>query len=126
MNRNSFLGRQDLFCFLENNLSHGVKVTLLHGQRRIGKSSIIRNIPKFVKLDDFVFIPFTLEDYTRDNLSKILAELAKEIIEHLQLDAKKIKPPSIQDLEKEAYIFYSQFLTKTYYELDEKNSFFTR
>jgi ABC-type branched-subunit amino acid transport system substrate-binding protein len=113
-------GRQDLFCFLEDNLSHGVKVTLLHGQRRIGKSSIIRNIPKFVKLNDFAFISFNLEDYTRDNLSKILAELAKEIIEHLELDAKKIKPPSIQDLEKDAYIFYGQFLTKVYDELDGK------
>ncbi|WP_375494629.1 ATP-binding protein, partial [uncultured Nostoc sp.] len=77
-------GRQDLFDFLEDNLRQGIKVTLLHGQRRIGKSSIIRNIPKSVKLEDFVFIPFNLEDYSRDNLSIILAELAKEIIEHLE------------------------------------------
>ena len=68
-----FFGRQDLFLFVENNLNYGVKVTLLHGQRRIGKTSIIRNIPKFVKLDDFVFISFNLKDYTRENLSKLLA-----------------------------------------------------
>ncbi|AUB39627.1 ABC-type branched-chain amino acid transport system, periplasmic component [Nostoc flagelliforme CCNUN1] len=117
-------GRQDLFCFLEDNLSQGIKVTLLHGQRRIGKSSIIRNIPKYVKLEDFVFIPFNLEDYTRENLSTILAELAKEIIEHLQIDAKKIKPPSIEDLDKDPYIFYSQFLTKIYDELDSKKIVF--
>ncbi|MFN6477988.1 ABC transporter substrate-binding protein [Nostoc sp. DedQUE07] len=110
-------GRGDLFDFIKDNLSQGVKITLLHGQRRIGKSSIIRNIPKFVQLEDFVFISFNLEDYSGDNFYKILAELSKEIIDHLQLDAEKIKPPSIPDLEKEAYIFYSEFLTKVYDEL---------
>ncbi|MEH2034279.1 MAG: ABC transporter substrate-binding protein [Nostoc sp.] len=117
-------GRQDLFDFLEDNLRQGIKVTLLHGQRRIGKSSIIRNIPKSVKLEDFVFIPFNLEDYSRDNLSIILAELAKEIIEHLEIDAKKINPPNIQDLEKEPYIFYSQFLTIVFKELNGKKIVF--
>ncbi|MEH1819966.1 MAG: ABC transporter substrate-binding protein [Nostoc sp.] len=110
-------GRGDLFYFIKDNLSQGVKITLLHGQRRIGKSSIIRNIPKFVQLEDFVFIYFNLEDYSGDNLCKILAELSKEIIDHLQLDAEKIKLPSIPDLEKEAYIFYSEFLTKVYDEI---------
>lgn len=113
-------GQQGLFDFIKDNLSQGVKVTLLHGQRLIGKSSIIRNIQNFVQLEDFVFISFNLEDYYGENLSKILAELSKEIIDHLQLDAEKIKSPSIADLEKEAYIFYSEFLTKVYDELDGK------
>ena len=117
-------GRQELFCFLEANLKQGVKVTLLHGQRRIGKSSIIRNLPKFVKIDSFVFIPLNLEDYTRNNLSQILAELAKQILEYLQIDVKNIKPPSIQDLEKEVYVFYSQFLTKIYAYLRDKKIVF--
>ncbi|MEH1785238.1 MAG: ABC transporter substrate-binding protein [Nostoc sp.] len=113
-------GRQDLLDFIQDNLSQGIKITLLHGQRRIGKSSIIRNIPKFVQLEDFVFISFNLEDYSGDNLYKILAELSKEIIDNLQLDAEKIKPASIPDLEKEAYIFYSEFLTKVYEELADR------
>ncbi|MBH8561414.1 hypothetical protein I8748_04340 [Nostoc sp. CENA67] len=107
-------GRQDLFWFIEGNLKQGVKVTLLHGQRRIGKSSIIRNVPKFVKIDSFVFIPLNLEDYTHNNLYEILAGLAKDIQEYLQIDTNKIKLPTIQDLEQEVYIFYSKFLTKIY------------
>lgn len=117
-------GRQDLFHVVKNNLSHDVKVTLLHGQRRIGKSSIIRNIAKSVELEDFVFIAFNLEDYTRENLGKILADLAQEIIEQLEIDTQKIKPPSIQDLGKEPYIFYSQFLAKVFNELDGKKLVF--
>ncbi len=117
-------GRQDLFHVLKNNLSQDIKVTLLHGQRRIGKSSIIRNIAKSVELEDFVFIAFNLEDYTRENLCNILADLAQEIIEQLEIDAQKIKPPSIQDLGKEPYIFYSQFLAKVLNELDGKKLVF--
>jgi hypothetical protein len=117
-------GRQDLFYFLEHNLSQGIRVTLLNGQRRIGKSSIIRNIPTSVKLEDFVFVPFNLEDYSRENLSKILAELAQEIIEHLEIDATKINPPNIEDLEKDPYIFHSQFLTKVLAQLDGKKIVF--
>ncbi|MFN6519603.1 MAG: ABC transporter substrate-binding protein [Nostoc sp. CreGUA01] len=109
---------------MKNNLSQDVKVTLLHGQRRIGKSSIIRNIAKSVELEDFVFIAFNLEDYTRENLGKILVDLAQEIIEQLEIDTQKIKPPSIQDLGKEPYIFYSQFLAKVLNELDGKKLVF--
>ncbi|PHK40181.1 hypothetical protein VF12_11690, partial [Nostoc linckia z15] len=117
-------GRQDLFHVLKDNLSQDIKVTLLHGQRRIGKSSIIRNIAKSVELEDFVFIAFNLEDYTRENLCKILADLAQEIIEQLEINNQKIKPPSIQDLDNEPYIFYSQFLAKVINQLDGKKLVF--
>lgn len=113
-------GRQNLFCFLEDNLRQGEKVILLHGQRRIGKSSIIRNIPKFVNLSNFVFIAFDLADYSQEKLSKILVDLAKEILERLNLEAE-IKLPNIQNLEQEPYIFYSKFLTVVYDKLFDKN-----
>ncbi|MBF2062954.1 MAG: ABC transporter substrate-binding protein [Calothrix sp. C42_A2020_038] len=113
-------GRQELFGFLEENLKQGIKVTLLHGQRRIGKSSIIRNIPRFVGSNDFVFIRFDLECYRHEALCGILSGLIKEIIEHLKLDTSKLKPPNIQELQKEVYSFYSKFLVKLYHELGEK------
>ncbi|MEG5062301.1 ABC transporter substrate-binding protein [Microcoleus sp. B3-A4] len=116
-----FVGRESIFRFVEDNLRRGEKVILLDGQRRIGKSSVLRNIPKFVALDEFVFVPFDLQDYSQEQLSSILVALAKEIIEHLELDAAKIRLPSIAELETEPYIFSSKFLPQVYEALGEKN-----
>ncbi|MDQ2100265.1 MAG: ATP-binding protein, partial [Tychonema bourrellyi B0820] len=116
-----FVGRESIFRFVEDNLRRGEKVILLDGQRRIGKSSVLRNIPKFVASDEFVFVPFDLEDYSQEQLSSILVALAKEIIEHLELDAAKIRLPSIAELETEPYIFSSKFLPQVYEALGEKN-----
>ncbi|MCP2730521.1 ABC transporter substrate-binding protein [Limnofasciculus baicalensis] len=116
-----FFGRERLFHFIEDNLRQGVKFILLHGQRRIGKSSVLRNIPHFVGSDEFVFVPFDLEFYSQEPLSSILVALAQDIIEHLELDADKIRLPSVAELEAEPYIFSSQFLPKVYEALGEKN-----
>ena len=88
-----FFGREELLRSIEDNLRQNEQVILLHGQRRIGKSSLSRNIRNFVSLDEFVFVPFDLEDHSRESLSSILADLAKYIIEHLLLDSDKIKLP---------------------------------
>jgi branched-chain amino acid transport system substrate-binding protein len=119
-NAEFFVGRESILRFVDYNLRFGEKVILLDGQRRIGKSSVLRNIPKFVASDEFVFVPFNLETYSQATLSTILVDLAKEIIAHLELD-ERIKPPSIPDLEAEPYIFYSQFLTQVYQALGDKN-----
>jgi branched-chain amino acid transport system substrate-binding protein len=115
------VGRESIFRFVEDNLRRGEKAILLDGQRRIGKSSVLRNIPKFVASDEFVFVPFDLQDYSQEQLSSILVAIAKEIIEHLELEAAKIRLPSIAELETEPYIFSSQFLPQVYEALGEKN-----
>jgi ABC-type branched-subunit amino acid transport system substrate-binding protein len=116
-----FVGRESIFRFVEDNLRRGEKAILLDGQRRIGKSSVLRNIPKFVASDEFVFVPFDLQGYSQEHLSSILVALANEIIDHLKLDAAKIRLPSIAELETEPYIFSSQFLPQVYEALGEKN-----
>ncbi|MEM9542141.1 MAG: ATP-binding protein, partial [Cyanobacteria bacterium P01_E01_bin.42] len=74
-----FFGRQKLFQFVEENLEKGEKVILLHGQRRIGKSSVLLQIPNFVRSDRFVFIPFDLQDKGYLHLSQVLYRLARAI-----------------------------------------------
>ncbi|MDJ0796015.1 MAG: ABC transporter substrate-binding protein [Calothrix sp. MO_167.B12] len=119
--RELFVGREGLFSFIEDNLRQGQQLILLHGQRRIGKSSIIRNIPKFVALDEFLFVPFDLEHYTRDNISTIFFEMAQEIVEHLELYTNNVKIPALEELEQEPFVFYSRFLPQVYPEIDNKN-----
>ncbi|MBO3461783.1 ABC transporter substrate-binding protein [Aetokthonos hydrillicola Thurmond2011] len=115
-----FFGRESLFHFIEDNLKHDEKVILLHGQRRIGKSSVLRNIPNFVAPDRFLFVPFDLQDKSQQPLSSILHALAAEILSHLDLDADNIKLPNVIDLEKDPYIFARQFLPQVYKILDNK------
>lgn len=115
-----FFGRTDLFRFVKENLRQGASVILLHGQRRIGKSSLLCHIPRVVDLDEFVFVPFDLESYSKESLSSVLDALAKEILDHLELNVDKVIPPSITQLEKNPDIFFHQFLTQVYKELAEK------
>ncbi|NEP37538.1 ATP-binding protein, partial [Moorena sp. SIO3B2] len=77
-----FFGRESLFQFIEDNLRQRVKVILLHGQRRIGKSSILAQIPNKVATDQFYFVNFDLQGYIHKPFSHIIYNLAQEICDH--------------------------------------------
>jgi ABC-type branched-subunit amino acid transport system substrate-binding protein len=104
-----FFGRESLFHFIEDNLIQNVKVILLHGQRRIGKSSVLQQIPNFVKLDGFVFVQFDLQDKGQSRLSNILHDLAKAITHKIDPDGNNLIPPTEAELEQDIDSF-SRFL----------------
>ncbi|AOX00608.1 hypothetical protein BJP34_15195 [Moorena producens PAL-8-15-08-1] len=116
-----FWGRQSLFRFIEDNLSTKTKVIILYGQRRIGKSSLLRNIPTSVNLDSFAFVPFDLESYSHKYLGDILEELAIEILDSLELDSHEIPLPSSTALSTEPSLFSNQFLPQVYQTLGNQN-----
>src|SRR5215510_4032529 len=107
-----FFGREELFQFLTDHLSKRAKVILLYGQRRIGKSTVLRQVPNFVHLQEFVFVPFDLQDQTRLPLSRVLHNLAKDIIDHLSLE--NVAPPLRAALEANPNVFDQDFLPKVY------------
>ncbi|MGK7875271.1 MAG: ATP-binding protein, partial [Xenococcaceae cyanobacterium] len=88
-----FFGRESVFRFLDDNLEQDVKVILLHGQRRIGKSSVLSQIPNFVVKSGFKFVPFDLQDKSQLSLSGILHNLATVIIDYLNLDLNRVQLP---------------------------------
>ena len=117
-----FFGRESLFLTIQDHIQHNSNIILLHGQRRIGKSSVIRNIPHGLNdLHEFVFVTFNLEHYSQKSLSEILADLAQEIIHDLSLDDENIKLPEITELELDSGIFSHQFLPQVYQLLENKN-----
>ncbi|NEO95978.1 MAG: AAA family ATPase, partial [Moorea sp. SIO3G5] len=120
-----FFGRESLFQFIEDNLRQRVKVILLHGQRRIGKSSVLVQIPKKVAQDQFVFVNFDFEGHINKSLSYILHDLAQDISDelgnHFNLDLDDINPPSEEDLKNDEAIFSNQFLPKVDQVLKGKN-----
>ena len=117
-----FFGRENLFSFIQDSIQHNQKIICLYGQRRIGKSSVIRNIPHGLNdLNECVFVAFNLQSYSQESLSKILADLAQEIVSNLSLDNKNIKLPEITELELDLGIFSHEFLPQVYQLLENKN-----
>ncbi|EGJ28470.1 MULTISPECIES: ABC transporter substrate-binding protein [Moorena] len=121
----NFFGRESLFHFIEDNLNNREKVILLHGQRRIGKSSVLAQIPHKVLHDQFFFVNYDLHSYIHKPLSRILHDLAQEISDHLGdhfgLDPDHLTPPSEQELATDKAIFSNQFLPKLDRVLKGKN-----
>jgi ABC-type branched-subunit amino acid transport system substrate-binding protein len=100
-----FFGRESLFRFIEDNLNQNVKVILLHGQRRIGKSSVLRQISKFVGNSEFVFVVFDLQHHSQSSLVDILHDLAREILENPQIFQDGLRLPNREELEDDPYVF---------------------
>ena len=120
-----FFGREDIFQFLQENLRQRVRVILLHGQRRIGKSSVLAQIPNFIKLDQFVFIPLSLEGKSQKSLNAVLRELAIDIKDYLThelgISESKISLPSKQEFRDNYEIFSECFLPSIYEFLENKS-----
>ena len=120
-----FFGREDLFSFIQDNLNQKAKVILLHGQRRIGKSSVLAHIPNFVKLHNFVFVNLSLEGKSQKSLNDVLYELSVDIVEYLedeyQLSIEQITIPSKQAFKGSQEIFTEEFLPQVYKLIDNKN-----
>ncbi|MCF2150121.1 AAA family ATPase [Desmonostoc muscorum LEGE 12446] len=117
----TFFGRQKQIAFIEENLRQGEKVILLHGQRRIGKSSLLQNIPQLVKVDNFAFVSFDLEYHSQDKLENLLENLAETIVEQLEIPPDKVAIPKAQQIEEEKDIFCAKFLPKIYEHLKDQN-----
>ncbi|KYC38203.1 hypothetical protein WA1_38325 [Scytonema hofmannii PCC 7110] len=116
-----FFGREDLLLFIKDNLEENIKFLLLHGQRRIGKSSLLRQIPHQVTCQEFVFVFFDLQGHSHSSLSDILYNLAETIAEDLELDSNLITIPSHEELTNNINIFSNHFLPQVFQKLGEKN-----
>ena len=116
-----FWGRRSLFRFIEDNLKKNIKVMIVYGQRRIGKSSLLRHIPTSLNLDSFAFVPFDLESYSHNSLGELLEELATEILDGLELDSPEISLPDPIALDSDLSLFDKQFLPEVFQNLGNQN-----
>jgi ABC-type branched-subunit amino acid transport system substrate-binding protein len=123
VNQALLFGRESLFVDIRHYLQQHKQVIVLYGQRRIGKSSVVRNITNQLQdlQENFAFVTFSLEYYSQQSLGRILAELAKEIISDLSLEQENIKLPKTTDLEKNDGVFANEFLPQVYQALNGKN-----
>jgi tetratricopeptide (TPR) repeat protein len=80
-----FFDRENLFRFLSDSLAQRAQVILLHGQRRIGKSSVLAQIPAQLADQPYKFVVLSLEGKSQKPLAKVLHDLARDISEDLSL-----------------------------------------
>ncbi len=116
-----FFGRQEQLTFIEENLTRGEKVILLHGQRRIGKSSLLQNIPKIIKVDKCAFVSFDLEYHSQEKLENLLENLAETIVEQLKIAPDKVVIPKAKEIQEQKDIFCTNFLPQIHEHLKDTN-----
>ncbi|MBE9220702.1 ATP-binding protein [Dolichospermum flos-aquae] len=117
-----FFGRQSLFDFIRYNLQQSTPLILLYGQRRIGKSSVLKQIPQKISYSEeqFVFIDFDIQNNHKYPINQVLHYLATTIVEKLPVENSLIPIPTAEDIEDDPTIFHEDFLTQIYNILGEK------
>ncbi|GAP96041.1 ATP-binding protein [Leptolyngbya sp. NIES-2104] len=116
-----FFGRDRLFEFITDNLLQGSQVILLHGQRRIGKSSVLAQIPRSIDLKNFAFVPLSLEGDSRKSLGEVLYELARDTLQQFDWLKERIKLPSIADFQRDPRLFLRKLIPDLCRELAVEN-----
>ncbi|NEO57809.1 MAG: ATP-binding protein [Okeania sp. SIO3B5] len=114
-------GRETIVSFIQDRLTSRAKVIVLHGQRRIGITSCMNYISRYVSVDGFVFFPLSLEDKHHYSLDEILYDFARDIVDWLGISGSTITIPSRQDLKVDAQEFFGIFLQHIYDRLEGKN-----
>ncbi|MDY7002476.1 MAG: ATP-binding protein [Cyanobacteriota bacterium] len=114
-------GRETIVSFIQEELTSRTKVIVLHGQRRIGITSCMNYISRSVSLDEFTFVPLSLEDKHHYSLDEILYNFAEDIIDWLGRSGSTITIPSQENFKVEPRRFLGIFLKQIYDRLEGKS-----
>ncbi|GCL42833.1 ABC transporter substrate-binding protein [Dolichospermum planctonicum] len=115
-----FFGRQSLFEFIKDTLEQNTPLILLYGQRRIGKSSVLKQIPQKISEDQFVFIDFDLQVFVGDNRKHPINQILHYLAQRIGEEIGNSLTPTAEDIEDDPTIFHEDFLTQIYNILGEK------
>ena len=80
-----FFGREDVFDWIQNNLSglYADHILVVHGQRRVGKTSVLKQLGNRLP-ERYIPIFFDLQGRTHTTLERFLWWLAREIVRVLK------------------------------------------
>ena len=74
-----FFGREEVFRWIERSLAgkYVDHILVLHGQRRVGKTSVLKQIPNFLG-EQYIQVFFDFQGRTNTTLNRFLWWLARE------------------------------------------------
>jgi len=107
-----FFGREDVFGWIERSLEGKFvnHILVVHGQRRVGKTSVLKQIPNFLP-DKYIQVFFDLQGRTSTTLDRFLWWLASEIVRELKREHDiNIPKPDRKAFEDTEYLV-NEFLT---------------
>src|ERR1035437_4544414 len=106
----AFLGREEVFRMVETEFqSPDRNAVVLFGQRRIGKTSILKQLQRRLPSPPFVIVYFDLMNRAYKPLGYVLWEIAALISDHLD-----ISPPAQDAFDGYGRTFKIDFLPKVY------------
>ena len=106
-----FFGREDVFTWIENSLSGKFvdHILVLHGQRRVGKTSVLKQIPNFLT-SQYVQVFFDLQGRTNTTLERFLWWMASEIVRTLKKEHDIDLPRPKRDAFADPDAFIADFI----------------
>jgi len=108
-----FFGRADIFETIEDDLTATARHPIvLYGQRRIGKTSILRQLQRRLASQQFVPVYFDLMTRAYHPLDQVLFELAATIA-----DSAQLQQPNSNDFNDQGRFFHRNFLPEIYMHL---------
>ena len=116
-----FFGREDVFNWIERSLAgkYVDHILVLHGQRRVGKTSVLKQIPNFLP-DKYIQVFFDLQGRTGTTLERFLWWLASEIVRTLKMEHDILLPKPDRKTFEDAEYLISEFLPGLWSILGEK------
>ena len=107
--KEKLFGRENTVKKIKDNITNNRKITLLHVQRRIGKTSLINCLPQFFteEKNGFKFVTFSFQGYKYKSIPEILNYLADDI--SASIDGL---PKQARELGDSSYNFFQLFLPK--------------
>jgi outer membrane protein assembly factor BamB len=118
-----FFGREDVFAFIRENLGGpgSENILVLVGQRRVGKTSILRQLPAHLSDDYF---PAFLDGQAlgiEGGMAGLFYDIALEISEALAVQGIVLEPPDVGELEEKLSLaFEKRFLPQVAEALGER------
>jgi len=106
----AFFGRDDILAWVRENLIGGRRVFVLHGPRRIGKTSLLRHLVSHLP-PDYVPIFLDLRSVKPKNLSDLLWQVAVDVTSRLCEEHNlTLAEPALDDVQKDNSYMTDYFL----------------